>query len=126
MLRGLRLTERRGPLRHVAETVGVFPRVGLERLCGRPSLGMVGVSLCRGVVLGAAPALGHVPQGGGLGYGGGMSAFTALTAWLAFSPMELSVLNCGCFGEVFTLEHGATLLKNVLLWALAVWNLWVV
>ena len=31
---------------------------------------MVGVSLCRGVVLGAAPALGRVPQGGGLGYGG--------------------------------------------------------
>ena len=71
MLRGLRLAERRGPLRHVFETVGVFPRVGLERLRGRPSLGMVGVSLCRGVVLGAAPALGRVPQGGGLGYGGG-------------------------------------------------------
>ena len=70
MLRGLRLVERRGPLRHVFETVGVFPRVGLERLCGRPSFGMVGVSLCRGVVLGAAPALGRVPQGGGLGYGG--------------------------------------------------------
>ena len=71
MLRGLRLAERRGPLRHVAETVGVFPRVGLERLRGRPSLGMVGVSLCRGVVHGAAPAFGRVPQGGGLGYGGG-------------------------------------------------------
>ncbi len=48
-----------------------FRSVGLERLRGRPSLGMVGVSLCRGVVLGAAPALGRVPQGGGLGYGGG-------------------------------------------------------
>lgn len=71
MFRGLRLAERRGPLRHVFETVRVFPRVGLERLCGRPSFGMVGVSLCRGVVLGAAPALGRVPQGGGLGYGGG-------------------------------------------------------
>ena len=32
---------------------------------------MVGVSLCRGVVHGAAPAFGRVPQGGGLGYGGG-------------------------------------------------------
>ena len=71
MFRGLRLAERRGPLRHVFETVVVFPRVGLERLRGRPSPGMVGVSLCRGVVLGAAPALGRVPQGGGLGYGGG-------------------------------------------------------
>ena len=71
MLRGFRLAERRGSLRHVFETVGVFPRVGLERLCGRPSLGMVGVSLCRGVVRGAAPAFGRVPQGVGLGYGGG-------------------------------------------------------
>ena len=71
VLRGLRLAERRVPLRHVFETVGVSPRVGLERLCGRPSFGIVGVSLCRGVVLGAAPALGRVPQGGGLGYGGG-------------------------------------------------------
>ena len=32
---------------------------------------MVGVSLCRGVVLGAAPALWRVPQGGGLEHGGG-------------------------------------------------------
>ena len=50
MLRGLRLAERRGPLRSIAEIIGVFPLVGVERLCGRPSLGMVGVSLCRGVV----------------------------------------------------------------------------
>lgn len=71
MLRGVRLAERRGSLRHVVETVGVFPRVGLERLRGRPSLGMVGVSLCRGVVSRVAPALGRVPQGGGLGRGGG-------------------------------------------------------
>lgn len=50
-----------------------------------------------------------------------MSAFTALTAWLAFSPMGMSVQDCGCFGDAFTLGHEATLLKNVLLWALAVW-----
>ena len=55
-----------------------------------------------------------------------MSAFTALTAWLAFSPVGMSVQDCGCFGDAFTLGHGATLLKNVLLWALAVWHLWVV
>ena len=71
MLRGLRLAERRGPLRHVLEAVGVFPSVGLERLRGRLSLGMVGVSLCRGAVSRVAPALWRVPQGGGLGYGGG-------------------------------------------------------
>ena len=53
-----------------------------------------------------------------------MSAFTALTAWLAFSPMGMSVQDCGCFGDAFTLGHGATLLKNVLLWTLAVWHLW--
>ena len=69
---------------------------------------------------------GRVPQGGGLGTVAVMSAFTALTVWLAFSPMGLSVQDCGCFGEAFTLGHGATLLKNVLLWALAVWHLWVV
>ena len=55
-----------------------------------------------------------------------MSAFTALTAWLAFSPVGMSVQDCGCFGDAFTLGHGATLLKNVLLWVLAVWHLWVV
>ncbi len=55
-----------------------------------------------------------------------MSAFTALTAWLAFSPVGMSVQDCGCFGDAFTLGHGATLLNNVLLWALAVWHLWVV
>ena len=54
-----------------------------------------------------------------------MSAFTALTAWLAFSPVGMSVQDCGCFGDAFTLGHGATLLKNVLLWVLAVWHLWV-
>lgn len=54
-----------------------------------------------------------------------MSAFTALTAWLAFSPMGMSVQDCGCFGEAFTLGHGATLLKNIVLWALSVWHLWV-
>mgnify|MGYP007060647254 CR=1 FL=1 len=55
-----------------------------------------------------------------------MSAFTALAAWLAFSPMGMSVQDCGCFGEAFTLGHGATLLKNIMLWALSVWHLWVV
>lgn len=55
-----------------------------------------------------------------------MSAFTALTAWLAFSPMGLSVQDCGCFGDAFTLGHGATLLKNIVLWVLALWHLWVV
>ena len=55
-----------------------------------------------------------------------MSAFTALTVWLAFSPMGLSVQDCGCFGEAFTLGHGATLLKNIMLCALSVWHLWVV
>ena len=55
-----------------------------------------------------------------------MSAFTALTAWLAFSPVGMSVQDCGCFGDAFKLGHGATLLKNVLLWVLAVWHLWVV
>lgn len=55
-----------------------------------------------------------------------MSAFTALTAWLTFSPMGMSVQDCGCFGEAFTLGHEATLLKNVALLALALWHLWVV
>ena len=34
--------------------------------------------------------------------------------------------DCCSFGDAITLGHGATLMKNVLLWALAVWHLWVV
>lgn len=55
-----------------------------------------------------------------------MSAFTALTAWLAFSPIGMSVQDCGCFGDAFTLEHEATLLKNVVLLLFSVGNLWTV
>ncbi len=127
MLRGLRLAERRGPLRHVFETVGVFPRVGLDRLCGRSSLGLVGVSLCRGVVHGAAPAFGRVPQGGGLGYGGGdvcLYRTDGLAGFLAHGVVGagLRLLRRGFHVGA----RGYAVEKNVLLWALAVWHLWVV
>ena len=55
-----------------------------------------------------------------------MSVFTVLTAWLSFSWMGMSVSDCGCFGDAFTLSHGETLLKNVVLLSLAVGNLWLV
>ena len=66
----------------VFETVGIFPRMGLERLCGRLSLGMVRVSLCRGVVPRAAPVRRHVPQGRGLVCGGGDVCLTCLNDFL--------------------------------------------
>ena len=52
--------------------------------------------------------------------------FTALTGWLAFSPMGAAVGDCGCFGEAFTLDHRTTFLKNIGLLALAAGNLWLV
>ena len=42
-----------------------------------------------------------------------MSAFTALTAWLAFSPVGMSVQDCGCFGDAFTLARGYAAEKRV-------------
>ena len=49
-----------------------------------------------------------------------MTGFTAVSAWLLFSPAGVAVTDCGCFGEAFTLSHGATLGKNAVLLALAV------
>ena len=53
-----------------------------------------------------------------------MAAFTAVSAWLAFTPAGWSVTDCGCFGEAFTLGHGATFAKNVALLALSACAAW--
>ena len=53
-----------------------------------------------------------------------MAVFTAVAGWLAFSPGGGAVTDCGCFGEAFTLSHGATLVKNVALLALAAFAAW--
>lgn len=53
-----------------------------------------------------------------------MAVFTAVTGWLAFTPAGWSVTDCGCFGEAFTLGHGATFAKNVVLLALSVCAAW--
>lgn len=49
-----------------------------------------------------------------------MTGFTAVSGWLLFSPAGVAVTDCGCFGEAFTLSHGATLGKNAVLLVLAV------
>ena len=53
-----------------------------------------------------------------------MAAFTAVSAWLAFTPAGWSVTDCGCFGEAFTLGHGATFAKNLALLALSACAAW--
>ena len=50
-----------------------------------------------------------------------MACFTALTAAMAVLP-EGAIETCGCFGELVSLPPLSTLLKNVVLLALAAWN----
>ena len=50
-----------------------------------------------------------------------MACFTALTAAMAVLP-EGAIETCGCFGELVSLPPLPTLLKNVVLLALAAWN----
>ena len=71
VLRGLRLAERRGSPGTSLNCRGVFPRVGLERLCGRPSFGMVGVSLCGGLCVGLYSCFRACSARPVAGYGGG-------------------------------------------------------